>query len=134
MTMPSGEKTDLQRDIVLTWYENPNATNKEIADACDCSSSYVSQIKSRFDDYNQMEYMMDRQDEQMEQMFGDGIFAESAPASGATGLDAGRPADGPGLAEMYEELPNNLAGNLIRVLILLILLYVVYEVATILIL
>ncbi|WP_324663268.1 hypothetical protein [Haloarcula sediminis] len=132
--MPSGEKTDLQRDIVLTWYENPNATNKEIADACDCSSSYVSQIKNRFDDYSEMEYMMDRQNEQMEQMFGDGIFGGSAQASGATGLDAGQPADGPGLAEMYEELPDNLAGNLIRVLILLVLLYVVYEVAMILIL
>jgi len=35
---------------------------------------------------------------------------------------------------MYEELPNNLAGDLVRVLILLVLLYVLYEVATMLLL
>ena len=29
-SMPSNGKTELQRDILLTWYENPNSTNKEI--------------------------------------------------------------------------------------------------------
>lgn len=78
-------KTDLQRETLLTWYDNPNATNREIAEACDCSVSYVSQIKNRFDGYNEFEAMMDRQDRQMEQMFGDGIFAGGAPSVGQTG-------------------------------------------------
>lgn len=132
--MSANEKTELQREILLTWYENPTATNQEIADACDCSGSYVSQIKNRFDDYNEMEYMMDSQDAEMERMFGDDIFAGQSQSVTNAGLDGSQPSEGKGIAEMYEELPNNLAGDLVRVLILLVLLYVLYEVATMLLL
>ncbi|MDS0220864.1 hypothetical protein NDI54_05785 [Haloarcula sp. S1AR25-5A] len=75
--MSNDAKTDLQRQILLTWYENPNATNTEISEMCDCSASYVSQVKNRFDNYNEMEYMMDRQDEELEVMFGSDIFGNS---------------------------------------------------------
>jgi len=135
--MSGGEKTDLQRRILLTWYENPNATNSEIADICDCSASYVSQIKNRFDGYDEMEYMFDRQDEQMERMFGDDIFAgsgQSTPAAGVSELDVESTAEGPGLAELYDDLPNNAVGYLMRLLILIVMLYVLYEVISILLL
>ena len=130
--MSKGEKTDLQRQILLTWYENPNATNQQIADACDCSSSYVSQIKNRFDGYDEMEYMFDSQDAELERMFGGDIFSGQSQPVANGGVDMGQPSEGKSIGEMYEELPNNMAGNLMRAIILLILLYVLYEVATIL--
>ena len=128
--MTSDSKTELQRNILLAWYENPDATNKEIADYCDCSASYVSQVKNRFDDYNQMEAMMDRQDREMEQMFGEDIFSGTT-AGGNSGVTTGQQ---PGLADTYEDLPDNMAGNVGRALILIIMLYVVYEVLNILVL
>lgn len=116
-------KTDLQRDILLTWYDHPGATNKEIAEACDCSASYVSQIKNRFDDYNQFEAMMDRQDREMEQMFGDDIFAAGGSMAAPQGVN---------LPEAWEETPNNPAGLVIKGIILLVLLYVFWEIVQVL--
>lgn len=146
--MPGDGKTELQRDILLTWYNNPDATNQEIADACDCSASYVSQIKNRFDDYNEMEAMLDRQDKEMEQIFGDDIFdsldvdsggpsldLDLAPPTGGNGQQSAsvnRDVTGPGLAEQYDQLPDNAVGYLTRVIILMVMLYVVYQVATVL--
>ncbi|OYR59052.1 winged helix-turn-helix domain-containing protein [Halorubrum ezzemoulense] len=117
--MSSNEKTDLQREILLTWYNNPNATNKEISEACDCSASYVSTVKNRFDNYNEMEAMMDQQDKQMEQMFGDGIFDTSTQSGNQQGI-----------VEQYEELPNNLAGHIMRGIILVVLAYAGFEILT----
>ena len=126
--MSNGSKTDLQRRIVTTWYENPNATNKEIAEACDCSASYVSQVKNRFDDYSEMEYMFDTQDQELKQMFGGDVLQ----GSGGGMANAGQPTDGKGIGETYEELPDNTAGNVMRAIILLVLLYALYEVGSIL--
>jgi hypothetical protein len=120
--MGSSSKTDLQRDILLTWWENPNATNKEIADACDCSASYVSQVKNRFDDYNEFEAMMDRQDAELEQMFGDDFFGNSRTAPAA--VDRG----GPGIAEQWNEIPNNTPGLLIKLIIVMVLGYAAVQV------
>jgi len=118
--MANDEKTELQREILLTWYQNPGATNKEIAEACDCSSSYVSTVKNRFDNYNEFEAMMDRQDKQMEQMFGEGIFQQDqAVTTGQT--------DQPGLAQQWEEIPNNAPGLIIKAVVLVALLYAVYQ-------
>jgi len=100
--MGNSSKTDLQRDILLTWWESPNATNQEIAGACDCSSSYVSQTKNRFDDYNEFEAMMDRQDAELEQMFGENIFENSGTTSATV------ESEGPGIAEQWNEIPNNI--------------------------
>lgn len=121
--MSKGGKTDLQREILLTWYNNPHATNKEIADICDCSASYVSNVKKRFNDYNEFEAMMDRQDKQMQQMFGDDIFASGTPTPSAN-----RSGQQPGVAELWEEIPNNPAGIVIKGIILLVLLYVAYAI------
>ncbi|OLZ39085.1 hypothetical protein A6E15_19165 [Natrinema saccharevitans] len=131
--MPKGksEKTDLQRDILVTWYQNPDATNQEIADACNCSASYVSQITNRFDDYSHMEAMIDQQDREMERMFGDDIFQGMPPAGGGVGASAQA---GPGLADIYSEQPDNLVGYIVRALIVLILLYITYEIAMVLVL
>ena len=126
------EKTDLQRDILLTWYENPSATNREIAEACDCSASYVSQVKNRFDDYDHMEAMMDRQDRELEQMFGEDVFATSPPEPSLGQAPAQQ--SGVGIATLYEETPDNAAGYLVQAFILLILGYVLYETVTILLL
>ena len=126
----SDNKTNLQREIVTAWYENPNATNKEIADACDCSASYVSQIRNRFEDYDEMECMIDTQDRELEQMFG----GDTSEGKSMGAVNIGRPADQQGIGEMYEKLPNNAAGNIMRAIILLVLLYALYEIIMILIL
>lgn len=125
--MSNSQKTELQRDILLTWYQNPNATNKEIAEACDCSASYVSTVKNRFDDYNEFEAMMDRQDREMEQMFGDDIFSGTQTAGVA-------PSDQPGLAQQWEEIPNNAPGLIIKAIVLVALLYAAFQFFTIFIL
>ena len=127
--MPSNGKTELQRDILLTWYENPNSTNKEIAEACDCSASYVSDVKNRFDSYSSMEAMMDREDKEMQRMFGEDIFSGSINSNSAPSMNEQR-----GLAEIYDDLPNNPVGNIARGIILLITLYVACEIGTVLIL
>lgn len=129
MSTAKPKKTDLQRDILLTWYENPNATNKEIAEACDCSASYVSQVTNRFEDYNEMEAMMDRQDKEMERMFGDDIF-QSMPSG--NGQHRTGDANGPSLVEIYTEQPDNLIGYLVCAVIILFLLYIFYEAAMVL--
>ena len=119
--MGDSSKTNLQRDIPLTWWENPNATNQEIADACDCSASYVSQIKNRFDDYNEFDAMMDRQDAELEQMFGEGIFRNSGTAPAAE-------PEGPGIAEQWSEIPNNIPGLLIKLIIVMVLGYAAVQI------
>lgn len=118
--MSNSQKTELQRNILLTWYQNPNATNKEIAEACDCSSSYVSTVKNRFNDYNEFEAMMDRQDREMEQMFGDDIFSGTQTAAVAS-------SDQPGLAQQWEEMPNNAPGLIIKAIVLVALLYAAFQ-------
>lgn len=123
--MGKGDKTELQREILLTWYDNPGATNKQIADACNCSASYVSTVKNRFDGYNEFEAMVDRQDREIERMFGDGFFAANAAPVGQSGKQ-------PGFAELWAETPNNPAGLIIKGLVLLVLLYVAYEMVFIL--
>lgn len=134
--MGDGGKTDLQREILLTWHQHPNATNKEIARACDCSASYVSQVKNRFDDYDEFEAMMDRQDRELERMFGGDIFAGQRGQASARPMQShsGNSTESINLAEAWDELPNNPVGHLIRAIILVILLYVLYEVLTILVL
>lgn len=121
--MPDNGKTELQRNILLTWYNNPDATNKEIAEACDCSASYVGDIKNRFDDYDHFEAMMDRQDQQMQQMFGDDFFS-------STQFNSAVPQKG--LAESWQETPNNIPGLIIKALVLLVLVYVGIEMVDVL--
>ncbi|ACM55895.1 hypothetical protein [Halorubrum lacusprofundi] len=120
--MGNSSKTDLQRDILLTWWESPNATNQEIAGACDCSSSYVSQTKNRFDDYNEFEAMMDRQDAELEQMFGENIFENSGTTSATV------ESEGPGIAEQWNEIPNNIPGLLIKHIVVMVLGYAAIQV------
>lgn len=123
--MSSGGKTELQRDILLTWYDNPNATNNEIAEACDCSASYVSDVKNRFDGYTEMEAMFDREDRELEQMFGSGILDTGASSIAGSGEQQG-------LAETYENLPDNAVGTIGRIIILAVMLYVGYQVLIVL--
>ncbi|RAW45246.1 MarR family transcriptional regulator [Halorubrum sp. 48-1-W] len=118
--MSGSQKTELQRDILLAWYQNPNVTNKQIAEACDCSASYVSTVKNRFDDYNEFEAMMDRQDREMEQMFGADIFGGNHTVSGGS---SGQP----GLAQQWEEVPNNAPGLIIKAIVLIALLYAAFQ-------
>ncbi|AFZ72986.1 hypothetical protein [Natronobacterium gregoryi] len=124
MAQKQGDKTELQRDILLTWYENPDATKKEIAEACDCSASYVSNVTNRFDNYDHMEAMLDRQDKELEEMFGDDIFSSIPDASGPSG---------PGLIEIYSQQPDNVAGYLVRGVILAFMLFIFYQMALVLI-
>jgi transcriptional regulator with XRE-family HTH domain len=43
------EMTELQREIMITARDYPRATQKEIAEMCDCSASYVSDVLNRYD-------------------------------------------------------------------------------------
>ncbi|ELY94595.1 hypothetical protein C483_02650 [Natrialba hulunbeirensis JCM 10989] len=129
MSATTREKTELQREILLTWYENPNATKKEIAEACHCSASYVSQVTNRFDNYDHMEAMIDRQDKEMEQMFGDDFFHPMQSESSQSVVGEG---DTASLAEIYTELPDNLIGYVLKAGILLFVLYIFYEMALVL--
>lgn len=129
------EKTELQREILLTWRENPDATNAEIAEACDCSASYVSQVTSRFDDYDAFQAALDRGDREMASLFGDeavgsgGQLTTGGAGGGSLTADGGTQ-EGVDLAAAWDELPNNPVGHLLRVLILAVTVYVVYEVLT----
>ena|GEM_PF-372065 len=130
------EKTDLQREILLAWHENPEATNAEIAEACDCSASYVSQVTNRFDDYDAFQAALDRGDRGMasllgEDAVGDGgqlVSGDDTMAVGATGTTP--ETESVGLAEAWNELPDNPIGHLLRVAILAITLFVAYQVLT----
>jgi hypothetical protein len=48
------EKTELQREILVTAYNNPHLNQSEIAERVDCSSSYVSSVLQRFDNIDAM--------------------------------------------------------------------------------
>lgn len=50
-----GDKTDLQREILITAYNNPQLKQTEIADRVGCSSSYVSTVLNRFDSIDAMQ-------------------------------------------------------------------------------
>ncbi|AUX10689.1 hypothetical protein AArcSl_3082 [Halalkaliarchaeum desulfuricum] len=60
------DKTELQRKILITAYNNPTATQAEIAKKCNCSSSYVSTVLNRYDRWD----AMDAQIEQLNQDLG----------------------------------------------------------------
>lgn len=62
------DKTTLQRDIMLDWYQNPNATDAEIADRVGCSTSYVNEVRNKFDDYSDFEATLDAVDQDIEQL------------------------------------------------------------------
>jgi hypothetical protein len=64
------EKTALQRDILIEWYHNPEATNAEIADAVDCSPSYVAEVKDQFEDYDEFQATLDEETRLFEERTG----------------------------------------------------------------
>lgn len=117
------EKTELQREILLTWYNNPNATNKEIAEVCDCSASYVSEIKNRFNNYDQFEAMMDRQDRDIEQMFGDDIFDTDSSSTGQV-----KGGSQQSFIEMWQEMPDDATGVIMKGVIVAVFLVVGYQI------
>jgi predicted transcriptional regulator len=59
-------KTDLKRDILIKLKNNPDATNKEIANAVGCSPSYVSTVKNEFSDYTSVDAMQDQLDKELD--------------------------------------------------------------------
>lgn len=48
-------KTELQREILITAYDNRQLTQAEIADRVGCSASYVSNVLGRYDGYDAMD-------------------------------------------------------------------------------
>ena len=55
-----GDKTELQRRILLTAYNNPTATQAEIAENCDWSASYVSTVLNRYDRWDAMDAQIEQ--------------------------------------------------------------------------
>lgn len=49
------ERTELQREILVTAYANPDMSQAEIADRVGCSASYVSSVLNEYDSYDAME-------------------------------------------------------------------------------
>ncbi|MFB6198032.1 MAG: hypothetical protein ABEI52_07170, partial [Halobacteriaceae archaeon] len=64
------EKTDLQRDILIEWYNDKDATNEEIAERLDCSPSYVSEVKNKFEDYDEFQATLDEEARRFEEITG----------------------------------------------------------------
>ena len=64
------EKTDLQRDILIEWYNDKEATNEEIAERLDCSPSYVSEVKNKFEDYDEFQAILDKEARRFEEITG----------------------------------------------------------------
>lgn len=129
--MSSDDETELQREILRTWRSHPDATNREIADACDCSPSYVSQVKNRFDSYGEFDATTDRRDRELERTFGGDIFTDQPRRTSAK---LSNPTEDADLAGVWDELPNNPVGHVMRAIVLIILPYVLYEVVAILVL
>lgn len=64
------EKTELQRDILIEWYHDEDATNEEIAERLDCSPSYVSEVKNKFEDYDEFQATLDEEERRFEAITG----------------------------------------------------------------
>lgn len=74
------EKTELQREILITAYQNPHLSQSEIADRVGCSSSYVSNVLNRFDSVDAMHA-------EIEQLNYDLGFDNTAGLDGGWGFD-----------------------------------------------
>lgn len=48
------QRTDLQREILVTAYDNPKMSQSEIADKLGCSASYVSNVLNEYDSHDAM--------------------------------------------------------------------------------
>lgn len=59
------QKTELQRKILITAYNNPRLTQSEIATRVNCSSSYVSNVLSRFDSIDAMQAEIEQMNHEM---------------------------------------------------------------------
>jgi len=114
-------KTDLQREILLSWYDRPNSTNKEIAETCDCSASYVSEVKNRFNNYDEFVGMIDCHDKELEHMFGEDFF------QGVGGSIGSPDKKQQNFAQLWKDLPNDAIGALMKALIIVVFLYVGYQ-------
>lgn len=66
-------------------------------------------MKNRFDDYNEFEATMDRRDREMERMFGSEVFDASTAPMVQSGAQ-----EQPGMAAVWEDIPNNPAGIVIK--------------------
>lgn len=58
-------KTELQRQILIIAYDNPNLSKAEIARKLDCSSSYVSQVLNRYDGHDAMQARIEELNSQL---------------------------------------------------------------------
>ena len=76
-----GQKTELQRKILITALNNPNLNQSEIAQRMDCSSSYVSSVLSRFNS-------VDAMNAEVEQLNHDLGLNSQAGLGGGWGFDA----------------------------------------------
>lgn len=82
------EKTELQRRILITAYNNPRMNQSEIANRCDCSRSYVSQVLREYNDHDAMEARIKEMNRQL------GISADSLELDPGIGrLDDGITSD-----------------------------------------
>ena len=89
-------KTELQREILITAQRNPHATQSEIADMCNCSASYVSNVLSRFDHWDAMDAEIEQMNRELGYNPGRGLGATPSqePAWSSSGF-----ADGEGVSD-----------------------------------
>ena len=53
------DKDALQRDVLIEWYHNKEASDEEIADAVGCSETYVSTVKAKFEGYSDFQVALE---------------------------------------------------------------------------
>lgn len=58
-------KTELQRDILITAHDNPQLSKSDIARRVDCSDSYVGQVLSRYDSHDAMQARIEELNRQL---------------------------------------------------------------------
>lgn len=59
------DKTELQRRILVAAYNNPKINQSKIADRCNCSRSYVSQVLREYDSQDAMEARIEEMNQQL---------------------------------------------------------------------
>ena len=110
------DKTELQRDILVTAYRNPNATQKQIADVCNCSASYVSNVLGKHDQWDAMDAEIEQMNQQLGYDLDRGLSQAPAqePAWSDGGFEQAEPADAEDIAEFIDrtiEAAQTLSGD-----------------------
>ena len=124
--MSIADLTDLQREILVTAYRNPRASQSEIAKRCDCSASYVSNVLNRYDEFDALQADVAEFETSLSQpsFSGDPVWMDGPSAGSESEIDLENTPVDPRDIDSMEELLN----YVIALIILVVLVYAGYRV------